>query len=566
MIIFSDFRFFKTIGYRVANLLSLRNIFGYYARNIIVYVSEYLKLFIYRTNYIICDSNCCIPCNRCYRSAKNQCAANNSTKENEIIDKCDSTSVVGENSWVVKAIGKHICAKDALTGACISVWVYEPTNFRSVVPRLEIVQTCLGIVEVAPIPQRVYICHITRRSKQFAPSVVSVCGSFSTGCGYDLENVALKVLDVEVFCVSAVRGSGEAYHIACAVIVEVKGVCVGNVRSKLAALPDVAVSYAVDGLACAQTGLVIGKAKRIAAFGHGGQLSAALPAHSPAAVAQRVAYTVIAYGLAVVCGQQVAPLSVAIGVECFLLNRHTVRAVDGSVAVAEAHYGRCRRDRRVDGDRFTGRLWSRFGCRSRRRYRRRCRRGSRRRVWFRFRLRNRSRFRFGFWRRFGFRCLGGVFADFLDEIAAVIVGVTNYYLIVAGAYRLGYELAEIIILICCGLSTGDGEYISVGVVSVVEVSSLAAVGVRDRLDLSSGICAVNVAVGVAGTEDGAAAVLDRRPGAAAMTVIGYLLGDVTVAKRGRTAVVVIGVGIAEALAAYALGQRRDIVLRIHMSS
>ena len=47
-----------------------------------------------------------------------------------------------------------------------------------------------------------------------------------------------------------------------------------------------------------------------------------------------------------------------------------------------------------------------------------------------------------------------------------------------------------------------------------------------------------------------------------MTVIGYLLGDVTVAECGRTAVVVIGVCIAEALAAYALGQRRDIVLRI----
>ena len=134
MIIFSDFCFFKTIGYRVANLLSLRNIFGYYARNIIVYVSEYLKLFIYRTYYIICDSNCCIPCNRCYRSAKNQCAANNSTKENEIIDKCDSTSVVGKNGWVVKAIGKHICAYDSLTRAIIPVRIYKPAYFRIVVP------------------------------------------------------------------------------------------------------------------------------------------------------------------------------------------------------------------------------------------------------------------------------------------------------------------------------------------------------------------------------------------------------------------------------------------------
>ena len=74
------------------------------------------------------------------------------------------------------------------------------------------------------------------------------------------------------------------------------------------------MSYAVDGLARAQTGLVIGKAKRIAALGHACQLSAALPVHRPAAVAQRVSYAVIAYGLAVIRGQQVAPFCVAIGI------------------------------------------------------------------------------------------------------------------------------------------------------------------------------------------------------------------------------------------------------------
>ena len=120
-----------------------------------------------------------------------------------------------------------------MAGACICVRVYEPTNFRSVVPRLEIVQTCLGIVEVAPIPQRVHFCEVTRRSEQFAPCVVGVRGSFGAGCGYDLENITLKVLDVEVFCVSAVRGSGEAYDIAGGIIMEVKGVGISNIRSKL---------------------------------------------------------------------------------------------------------------------------------------------------------------------------------------------------------------------------------------------------------------------------------------------------------------------------------------------
>ena len=210
------------------------------------------------------------------------------------------------------------------------------------------------------------------------------------------------------------------------------------------------MSYTVDGLARTQTGLVIGETQRVAALGNACQLSAALPRHSPTAVAQGVAYAVVAYGLAVVRGQQVAPFRIAVGV--------------GSSRSAAA-------------DRAAARA--------------------------------------------GVLCAA-------EDIAAVVVGVIPR--LSRRRILFPYQLAEIVILICYGLVAGDGEYIPVGVVSVVEVSSLAAVGVGDRLDLCGGICAVNVAVGVASTENGAAAVLDRRPGAAAMAVIGYLLGDVTVAE------------------------------------
>ena len=74
------------------------------------------------------------------------------------------------------------------------------------------------------------------------------------------------------------------------------------------------MGYTIYSLACAQAGLIVGEAQRVAALCHGGQLSAALPAHRPAAVAQGIAYAVIAYGLAVVRGQQVAPFSIAVGV------------------------------------------------------------------------------------------------------------------------------------------------------------------------------------------------------------------------------------------------------------
>ena len=113
------------------------------------------------------------------------------------------------------------------------ICVNPSANFRIIVPALEIIQASFGIIEVASIPQRVYICEVAGGGEQLAPSVVGVCGSFSTGCGYDFENVALKVLDVEIFCVSAVRGSGEAYDLSGGIIVEVKGIRVGNVRGKL---------------------------------------------------------------------------------------------------------------------------------------------------------------------------------------------------------------------------------------------------------------------------------------------------------------------------------------------
>ncbi len=67
------------------------------------------------------------------------------------------------------------------------------------------------------------------------------------------------------------------------------------------------MGYAVNSLACAQAGLVIGKAQCVAALGHACQLSAALPVHRPAAAAKRVTYTVVCYLLAVVHGEQIAP-------------------------------------------------------------------------------------------------------------------------------------------------------------------------------------------------------------------------------------------------------------------
>ena len=67
------------------------------------------------------------------------------------------------------------------------------------------------------------------------------------------------------------------------------------------------MGYAVNSLACAQAGLIVGEAQRVAALGHACEPPTALPAHRPATVAQGIAYAVVSYLLAVVRGQQVAP-------------------------------------------------------------------------------------------------------------------------------------------------------------------------------------------------------------------------------------------------------------------
>ena len=74
------------------------------------------------------------------------------------------------------------------------------------------------------------------------------------------------------------------------------------------------MGYTIYSLACAQAGLIVGEAQRVAALGHACEPPTALPAHRPATVAQGIAYAVVSYLLAVICCEQVAPFSIAVGV------------------------------------------------------------------------------------------------------------------------------------------------------------------------------------------------------------------------------------------------------------
>ena len=95
---------------------------------------------------------------------------------------------------------------------------------------------------------------------------------------------------------------------------EVECIRRANVRHELGAVPDVAAGAAVHRLFGAQSGVVVREGDRRAVLLHGGQLPPALPRHAPAAVACRVADSVVGYGFAVVGGEQITPCGIPIGV------------------------------------------------------------------------------------------------------------------------------------------------------------------------------------------------------------------------------------------------------------
>ena len=61
-------------------------------------------------------------------------------------------------NWRITTICEHICANEALTGACISICVDKPSDCRVVVARLQIVEAGFVIVVVPAIAKGVEIC------------------------------------------------------------------------------------------------------------------------------------------------------------------------------------------------------------------------------------------------------------------------------------------------------------------------------------------------------------------------------------------------------------------------
>ena len=99
---------------------------------------------------------------------------------------------------VVVAIRKHIASNDPLSGGGQAVGVDEAAKCRIVIAALEVIQLGLGVVVVAPIPERIHGGQGARRGQHFAPGVVAVLGIARPRRADDLHHVALQVRHIVV--------------------------------------------------------------------------------------------------------------------------------------------------------------------------------------------------------------------------------------------------------------------------------------------------------------------------------------------------------------------------------
>ena len=146
------------------------------------------------------------------------------------------------------------------------------------------------------------------------PGVIAVLCHGIAGGVQNPDDIALKILAVNVPVVGIGGGVGEAHGGALRIVMEVEGVVVSDFRRKSAAQVDVAVDRAAHRLLDPQAGVVVDKAQTGGAIAGGGKLPPTLPGEGPAPVTQRITDPVISDGVPIIGGQQVPPIAVVVGV------------------------------------------------------------------------------------------------------------------------------------------------------------------------------------------------------------------------------------------------------------
>ena len=182
---------------------------------------------------------------------------------------------------------------------------------------MEVIQTDTLVVDIAAVGQRV-----GGDEAGCQRSIIAVHGH---GCGAvggvvivhqpgaaavgDADDIPLEVGQIIVSAALPGHGLG----IAAGIVAKGHRFPVEGHLGQLAAVVHIAVGLAAVGPAGAHPVGVVGVSPGGAVAGHACQLPSVLPGIGPGAVGGEIADGVVAQGLAVISGEQVAPLAVAVG-------------------------------------------------------------------------------------------------------------------------------------------------------------------------------------------------------------------------------------------------------------
>ena len=103
---------------------------------------------------------------------------NTETQRNDIKNRIPELAIsIGAVYGIISTVGKAVVAKVALSGRDVTVRIDETADLRVVIPGLEVVEPCFGIVVIAAILQGIDRSHFAGCSEDLTIGIVSVGSS-----------------------------------------------------------------------------------------------------------------------------------------------------------------------------------------------------------------------------------------------------------------------------------------------------------------------------------------------------------------------------------------------------
>ncbi len=197
-------------------------------------------------------------------------------------------------------------AKHPLPGGKQDIRGYEPAGGGIVVAALQVIEAGLPVIHVPAVTERLQEAKRTRkgacRCHLLSPRIVGIFYHGRAACVNDLDNIALCVAEVVVFCSVKVH----RYHAPRCVIAEQELRCTSLHADQDGAVVEVIRVNIVDRLLLSQTVFVVFKCQRIGSVACAGKLLSS-PTEGIPSVGGGVPHVVIGDRLSVIAGQLVTP-------------------------------------------------------------------------------------------------------------------------------------------------------------------------------------------------------------------------------------------------------------------